>query len=70
MFGYQNKQVWGRPAQQAENRAAIPKKAADAGSSLLVSGGSWLFRCPGRLFAAIGQTGGSCQIVHLILFPD
>ena len=29
MFGYQIKRVWGRTAQQAENRAAIPKKQAD-----------------------------------------
>ena len=27
MFGKQRTQVWGRPAQQAENRAAIPKKS-------------------------------------------
>ena len=27
MFGYQNKQVWGRSAQQAEDCEAIPKKS-------------------------------------------
>ena len=52
MFGYPIKQVWGRPAQQAEDCEAIPKKPGDGRWSLLQSDGSWVFHGPRRLFAA------------------
>ena len=46
MFGYDTKRVWGRPAQQAEDCEAIPKKPGDGRWSLLQSDGFRLFHWP------------------------
>ena len=50
--GKQHTRVWGRPAQQAEDCEAIPKKQVAGRWSLLQSDGFRLFHGPGRHFAA------------------
>ena len=65
-FGKRHTRVWGRPAQQAEDCAAIPKKPGDGRSSLLESDGSWLFHWPqtalcSHLKAKLAEIAGECS---------